>query len=235
MEQQTTIRIPNILRGRRGTTLVLAISCCLTAATSVPAYAQDVRQAPPTTTAVITAPVQRFSAPSGAVAPAITRDALTVTTPPPPPPPAPVHIPVRTQARTPIAAASSVAAVASAAPSLATGSRATVVQAALSYLGVPYVFGGASRAGVDCSGLVMLAYASIGVPLAHFVGSQDARGVRIPASEAQPGDLVVFDNEDHDAIYLGNGMLVAAPKTGDVVKIQPVWAGIPHHFTRILG
>lgn len=233
MEQQNITRIPNILRGRRGTTLVIAISCCLTTATSVPAYAHGTPQAPPTA-AVITAPVQKYSAPAGVTAPTITRDALAVSTPPPPPPPAPVSIRARTQTR-PVVASAGTRNVASVAPSLATGSRATVVQTALSYLGVPYVFGGASRAGIDCSGLVMVAYASIGVPLAHFVGSQDARGVRIPASAAQPGDLVVFDNEDHDGIYLGNGMLVAAPKTGDVVKVQAVWAGIPHHFTRILG
>jgi cell wall-associated NlpC family hydrolase len=124
----------------------------------------------------------------------------------------------------------------SAALGAAPGERLKVVGAALSYLGVPYVFGGASRSGVDCSGLIMDAYAAIGISLAHYVPSQDAAGTQITEAEAQPGDLVVFDNEEHIAMYLGNGKIVAAPAPGRNVEIESLseWSGIAYHFTRVL-
>ncbi len=75
------------------------------------------------------------------------------------------------------------------------GDRATVVSTALQYMGDPYVEGGASHEGIDCSGLTMVAYAAVGIPLVHYVPTQDAAATTIPESEAQPGDLVVYDNE----------------------------------------
>ncbi|MNO00541.1 Murein DD-endopeptidase MepH precursor [compost metagenome] len=56
----------------------------------------------------------------------------------------------------------------------------------------------------------------------------------IPESEAKPGDLVVFDDEEHIGIYLGNGTLIHAPDVGRDVSITTVWQGVAHHFTRIL-
>lgn len=114
------------------------------------------------------------------------------------------------------------------------GARAAIVNTALSYLGTPYVLGGASHDGIDCSGLVMEAYAAAGIPLAHLVHLQDAAGTTIPESAAKPGDLVVFDDEEHIGIYLGNGTLIHAPDVGRDVTITTVWQGVPHHFTRIL-
>ncbi len=91
------------------------------------------------------------------------------------------------------------------------GKRATIVSTALQYMGDPYVEGGASHSGIDCSGLTMVAYAAVGIPLVHYVPSQDAVATTIPQSEALPGDLVVFDDEDHVGIYLGDGIVLQAP------------------------
>lgn len=114
------------------------------------------------------------------------------------------------------------------------GARAAIVNTALSYLGTPYVLGGASHRGIDCSGLVMVAYAAAGIPLAHLVHLQDDAGTTIPESAAKPGDLVVFDDEEHIGIYLGDGTLIHAPDVGRDVTITTVWQGVPHHFTRVL-
>lgn len=113
------------------------------------------------------------------------------------------------------------------------GKRATIVSTALQYMGDPYVEGGASHAGIDCSGLTMVAYAAVGIPLVHYVPSQDAVATTIPESEAQPGDLVVFDNEDHVGIFLGDGIVLQAPHPGDPVDIVPVYPNA-HHFARLL-
>ncbi|WP_344797793.1 C40 family peptidase [Frondihabitans peucedani] len=112
--------------------------------------------------------------------------------------------------------------------------RAEVFQVALQYLGTPYVHGGADPSAFDCSGLIMFVYAQFGISLPHYVPSQDAMGTTIPQSEAVPGDLVVFDNEAHDGIYAGNGMILDAPKPGGYVSVRPIW-NQAHHFVRIGG
>jgi cell wall-associated NlpC family hydrolase len=91
---------------------------------------------------------------------------------------------------------------------------------ALHYLGVPYVWGGASPDGFDCSGLVMYVYAQIGIALPHFAAAQYGMGTPVARSDLQPGDLVFFDGLNHVGIYIGGGQLVHAPQTGDVVKIS---------------
>ncbi len=113
------------------------------------------------------------------------------------------------------------------------GDRATVVSTALQYMGDPYVEGGASHEGIDCSGLTMVAYAAVGIPLVHYVPTQDAAATTIPESEAQPGDLVVYDNEDHVGIFLGDGLVLQAPHPGAVVDIVPMYSAA-HHFARVL-
>ncbi|PYY33738.1 hypothetical protein DEJ32_15630 [Curtobacterium sp. MCPF17_046] len=113
------------------------------------------------------------------------------------------------------------------------GDRATVLQTALQYLGDPYLEGGASHAGIDCSGLTMVAYQAVGIQLAHYVPTQDAVATTVPESEAAPGDMVVFDNEDHVGLYLGQGLVLQAPHPGEVVDIVPMYS-MPHHFARLL-
>ncbi|MDX6532262.1 MAG: peptidoglycan DL-endopeptidase CwlO [Gaiellales bacterium] len=88
------------------------------------------------------------------------------------------------------------------------------------YLGVPYVWGGASPSGFDCSGLVMYVYAQLGVSLPHYTGSQWSSGPHVDRSQLAAGDLVFFYGLGHVGIYIGGGLFVHAPHTGDVVKIS---------------
>lgn len=112
----------------------------------------------------------------------------------------------------------------------------TVVETAISYaraqLGKPYIFGGEGPIGYDCSGLTMKAYAYAGVYIGtHSVNNQYAtaagRGQIVPYSQRQPGDLIFWGSRPgkfyHIGIYLGGGMMIAAPTEGDVVKVQSVW------------
>jgi peptidoglycan DL-endopeptidase CwlO len=95
---------------------------------------------------------------------------------------------------------------------------------ALQYLGVPYVWGGASPSGFDCSGLVMYVYAQLHISLPHYTVSQWDVTEPISTSEMQPGDLVFFDNIQHVGIYIGSGEFVDAPHTGSVVRIDSLAA-----------
>jgi cell wall-associated NlpC family hydrolase len=95
---------------------------------------------------------------------------------------------------------------------------------ALTMLGRPYVWGGASPSvGFDCSGLVVWAYAQEGVHLEHFTGDLWNEVVHIPYSELKPGDLVFFYADiGHVGIYIGNGLMVDAPTFGQPVQVQPI-------------
>ena len=106
----------------------------------------------------------------------------------------------------------------SSAPPPATHS--SVVSIALQYLGVPYVWGGASPSGFDCSGLTMYAYAKVGVYLPHNAAMQYGMGTPVARSQLAPGDLVFFNGLSHVGMYIGGGRFVHAPHTGDVVKIS---------------
>lgn len=98
------------------------------------------------------------------------------------------------------------------------------IRTAESYLGVPYVWGGASRDGVDCSGLVMLAYEAAGIDFPHYSGAMYEMTERVPLWDIQPGDLLFYGpgGDEHVAMYVGHGMMIEAPETGQVVHITPV-------------
>jgi len=101
-------------------------------------------------------------------------------------------------------------------------SRGNVVSIAMQYLGVPYVWGGASPSGFDCSGFTMYVYAQVGISLPHYTGAQYAMGAPVSQSQLQPGDLVFFDGLGHEGMYIGNNQFIHAPQTGDVVKISTI-------------
>jgi cell wall-associated NlpC family hydrolase len=109
--------------------------------------------------------------------------------------------------------------------------RSAVVAIAQRYLGIPYVYGGASPSGFDCSGLTMYCYAQVGVGLAHGATLQQQASTPVPLSALQPGDLVFFGNASfsyHVAIYVGGGSMIHAPHTGAVVSygsISGAWIG----------
>ena len=93
------------------------------------------------------------------------------------------------------------------------------------YLGVPYVWGGASPSGFDCSGLTMYVYAQLGVSLPHNAAAQYSGLPHVSESDLQPGDLVFFDGLNHVGIYIGGGSIIHAPHTGTVVQISSLSGG----------
>ena len=121
-------------------------------------------------------------------------------------------------------------------PTSASGSQ--VVSIAMSYLGVPYVWGGASPGGFDCSGLVMYAYAQIGIGLPHSSYAMANMGSDVPYDQLQPGDLVFFDGDGHVGMYIGGGEYVNAPYTGAVVRVESLgsgWAASHYDGARRIG
>jgi cell wall-associated NlpC family hydrolase len=108
------------------------------------------------------------------------------------------------------------------APANLTGGHPDAATIAMKYLGVPYLWGGATPAGFDCSGLVMYVYAQLGISLPHYAAAQYGLGTPVSRDQLQPGDLVFFDGLNHVGIYIGGGEMVHAPQTGDVVKITPL-------------
>jgi peptidoglycan DL-endopeptidase CwlO len=95
-----------------------------------------------------------------------------------------------------------------------------VVGIAMQYLGTPYVYGGSSPSGFDCSGFIMYVYAKIGVSLPHNAAAQYGYGTPVSRDQLQAGDLVFFNGLGHAGIYVGGGSFIHSPHTGDVVKIS---------------
>jgi cell wall-associated NlpC family hydrolase/N-acetylmuramoyl-L-alanine amidase len=100
-----------------------------------------------------------------------------------------------------------------------------VVTEALKYVGVPYVWAGASPAGgFDCSGLTSYVYGKLGFSLPHYSRAQAGYGIAVSQDMLLPGDLVFFSNPiSHVAIYIGGGLMINAPRSGDLVTIENVY------------
>ncbi|WP_455432793.1 C40 family peptidase [Streptosporangium soli] len=108
-------------------------------------------------------------------------------------------------------------------PVIGKGKAAEAARHALTQQLKPYVWGAEGPNGFDCSGLVMWAYQQVGISLPHYTGDQWTAGTHIPREEMRPGDLVFFYNDlHHVGIYVGGGMMVHAPQTGDVIHIAPI-------------
>ena len=120
-------------------------------------------------------------------------------------------------------------------PTSTLGGQAVAI--AEQYLGVPYVWGGSTPAGFDCSGFTMYVYGQLGVSLPHNAAAQYGMGTPVPRDALEPGDLVFFDGLGHVGIYVGGGAFIHAPHTGDVVKISSLsgWYSTEYVGARRIG
>lgn len=150
----------------------------------------------------------------------------------------------------------------SAAAELGDASRSEKIEAVIaraeSQIGVPYAWGGGdangptkgirdggvadsfgdyNKVGFDCSGLMIYAFAGVGISLPHFTGYQYNKGQRISPQEMERGDLIFYgpSGNHHVAIYLGDGMMLEAPQSGQTVTKSPVrWSGMSEYAVRLL-
>ena len=125
------------------------------------------------------------------------------------------------------------------APSHSGSAASTAINAAMGYLGTPYVWAGESAAGLDCSGLTMVSYAAAGVELTHSSRVQYGEGSLVPLDAAQPGDLVFWSSDGsqsgiyHVAIYLGDDTMIEAPTFGMTVRVTSMrYSGIMPYAVR---
>ena len=126
------------------------------------------------------------------------------------------------------------------APSHSGSAASTAINAAMGYLGTPYVWAGESASGLDCSGLTMVSYAAAGVELTHSSRVQYGEGSLVPLDAAQPGDLVFWSSDGsqsgiyHVAIYLGDDTMIEAPTFGMTVRVTSMrYSGVMPYAVRL--
>lgn len=134
----------------------------------------------------------------------------------------------------------------------------TVIARGMAQIGTPYAWGGGNangptlgirdggvadsygdynKVGFDCSGLVLYAFAGVGIALPHYTGYQYQHGTKVSPSEMQRGDLIFYGPgaSQHVAIYLGDGQMLEAPSSGSTVKVSPVrWSGMTEYAVRLI-
>ena len=126
-------------------------------------------------------------------------------------------------------------------PSYSYGGASTAIATAMTYLGVPYVWGGESYGGVDCSGLTMLAWESAGVDLPHLSRAQYGYGTYVSLGDMEAGDLIFWSSDGtqsgiyHVAMYLGDGEMIEAPTFGVPVRVTGVysWGSLMPYAVRL--
>lgn len=111
--------------------------------------------------------------------------------------------------------------------------RQGIISTAKKYLGTPYVWGGKTPKGFDCSGLTSYVYRQYGIKLPAWSNHQTKTGVRSNISNARPGDLVGWNRGGHVGIYIGNGMLLHSPRPGRSVEIRPLRANEGAYAVRL--
>jgi cell wall-associated NlpC family hydrolase len=107
-----------------------------------------------------------------------------------------------------------------------------VLEIAARYVGVPYVAGGSSPDGFDCSGFVSYVYAQLGISLPRSSGAYYSVGVQVSRADALPGDIIV--SPGHVGIYAGENMQIDAPRPGKTVQFRSIWQTNPT-FVRVIG
>lgn len=143
-----------------------------------------------------------------------------VTAPPPPPPPV-----VQERETRPSRSSGERQAVtqqATQAPEAPSASGGSIISIAARYVGTPYVYGGTSPSGFDCSGYTQYVYKQVGISLPRTSGAQGSGGRRVSASEARPGDLV-WSGNGHIGIYAGGNQMYDAPRSGKSVAKRAIW------------
>lgn len=117
-----------------------------------------------------------------------------------------------------------------------------IVQYALTFRGVPYVWGGTTPNGFDCSGFVQYVMKHFGIQMQRVADDQAQQGENISASQAQAGDLVFFHETSpttfqHVGLCMGGGQMIAAPHTGTDVQVQAIYQGAagPNAYKRVVG
>jgi cell wall-associated NlpC family hydrolase len=205
---------------------VAAVSGGLIVTLALPAYALDPAEAPPSTIAAATKPVQRLIGPADVAPQSVERATYTAT-------PAPEPEPVPVAASAPSSSSGSGWSGTSFAPPAQTYSGAALVQYAMQFVGVvPYGTGNHPSDSFSCDGLVQYVFGAFGIALPRTANAQAAMGVQISAAQAQPGDLVWYPGQ-HDGIYAGGGMMIDSPKPGMMVQYRAVW-GSPI-YVRMVG
>ncbi|WP_394769457.1 C40 family peptidase [Lacisediminihabitans sp.] len=218
---ETPARQKNLSRLRhRGGPLklvIIAVSTGLIATLAIPAYASN-ESADARNTAAVTeqlnfvhANAQTLNVTPAVAVGAVERDAYTATSA--------VKI-AAAKATVKTVAATRGTAIS---PGLPSFSLDGIFAEGMKYVGTPYVYGGSTPAGFDCSGFVLFLYSHVGISLAHNARVQGQSGTVISQADARPGDLVIFYGGAHDGIYAGNNMVLDAPKPGGSVGVRAIW------------